>query len=205
MSSGQKVYEPTVPEEGEYEWCHPVEDEDFERIIVEINGKPRQATWKPLVMELIREDEHGDKRIASDAPFHGHHAFIFKPRAVAALGPLLRANGELLPVQCEGENLLIYNPTQVLDALDEEASELVRFPSTGRIAMIKRYAFRPDVIRDVDIFKIPNVRNSAMFVGQRFVDMWKSAGLVGLEFNEVWPEPPARKGKKRNDKASRLN
>jgi hypothetical protein len=191
MNSREKIYKPTVSEDGDYEWCNPVQSEDFERIVVEINGEPRQADWKPLVMQIHREDERGRKRIVSDAPFHGHHAFIFKPRAVAALGPLLRANGELLPVQCEGEDLMIYNPTRVLDALDEDASELVRFKSSGSVALIKRYAFRPDVIKDVDIFKIPNVRNSPTFVGQRFIDIWKSAGLVGLDFNQVWPDPRA--------------
>lgn len=45
---------------------------------------------------------------------------------------------------------------------------------------------RPDVIGEIDIFKIPNLRVSPTFLSQRFVDRWKASGLTGLEFEQVW-------------------
>ncbi|HMI84985.1 MAG TPA: hypothetical protein VK550_12880 [Polyangiaceae bacterium] len=39
----------------------------------------------------------------------------------------------------------------------------------------------------------------------RFVDTWKAAGLVGLDFVEVWPEGKVPKVGKTTDGSSRLN
>ena len=52
--------------------------------------------------------------------------------------------------------------------------------------MIQRYVFRSDLVRDVDVFKVPNLRVSPTFVSQRFVDRWNESGLKGVEFNKVW-------------------
>jgi hypothetical protein len=135
-------------------------------------------------MHLVREDE-GKKLLPSDSPWLGSHALIFKPRAVDALGPLLREHGELLPLLCDNENLTMFNPTSVLDALDEGASSLARF-SDGQIMRINRYVFRPALVRDAEIFKISSLRVSPTFVSHRFVDAWQKKGLRGLDFKQVW-------------------
>ena len=50
-----------------FELCHPVDKEDYERINVEIGGTPQQASWKPIPVRLIREDE-GKALTMSDSP-----------------------------------------------------------------------------------------------------------------------------------------
>jgi len=105
-----------------------------------------------------------------------------------ALGPLLREYGELLPLKCRDADLVMYNPTRVIDALDEEASSVIRFPE-GRLMWIRHHVFRADVVTDIDIFKIPNLRVSPTFVSHRFVDRWMASGLKGLEFTHVWAAP----------------
>lgn len=176
------VYEPLSLDN--YELCHPVIQGDFESIHLDINGTSRVESWRPIAMRIIREDE-GRRLVESDSPWLGSHALIFRPRAIQVLGPLLRQYGELLPLDCDGAELAMYNPTRVLDALNEEASDVMRFGG-GRIMMIKRHVFRQDVIREIDIFKIPSLRVSPTFVSHRFVDLWRSTGLKGLEFKQVW-------------------
>jgi hypothetical protein len=167
-----------------YELCHPVKQDDFERINVEINGTPRNPDWKPIPVRLVREDQ-GLELLSSDSPWLGSCALIFRARAVEALDTLLRQYGELLPLACSEADVLIYNPIRVIDALDEKASSVLRF-SDGRIMMIKRHLFRYDIVQDVDVFKIPNLRVSPTFVSQRFIEAWEASGLKGLEFKEVW-------------------
>jgi len=167
-----------------YELCHPVRQEDFERINIEINGTPRESDWKPIPVRLVREDQ-GLELLSSDSPWLGSHALIFRARAVEMLGTLLREYGELLPLACSKAHVLIYNPIRVIDALDERASSVLRFRD-GRIMMIKRHVFRHDIVRDVDVFKIPSLRVSPTFVSQRFIEAWEVSGLKGLEFQEVW-------------------
>jgi hypothetical protein len=176
------IYVP-IPLE-QYELCQPVNHAEFDKIIVQLNGISRKSTWQPITMEIIHEDE-GRKFLESDAPWLGPHALIFRQAAVQTMGQMLNEFGELLPLQCDEAELSIFNATQILDALDEAASSIVRF-STGRIMTIERYAFRPDTIKDNHIFKIPNLRASPTFVSNHFAQLWKSSGLKGLGFTKVW-------------------
>ncbi|MFI5011720.1 MAG: imm11 family protein [Hyphomicrobiales bacterium] len=177
------IYKPTY--RPGYELCHPVDRNDFETIRVLLNGIARAATWIPLKMQIIREDE-GKKLRESDSPWLSSHILIFRPRAIAALGPMLLKYGELLPTQCADAELSLYNVTRALNALDEEASSVERF-GDGRIMFVNRHVFREEVIGENDIFKLPGLRAEPIYVSQRFVDLWHSAGLKGFDFDQVWP------------------
>lgn len=182
MSANVEIYTP-LGLDG-YELCHPVRKDDFETINVAIDGTPRQSGWKPIPVKLVRSDE-GQDLVESDSPWLGAHALIFRARAVESMGKVLREFGELLPLACSEADVWIYNPTRVVDALDESASSVLRF-NEGGIMMIQRYVFRADVVRDVDVFKVPNLRVSPTFVSQRFVDRWNEGDLKGIEFKKVW-------------------
>jgi hypothetical protein len=170
-----------------YELCHPVNQGDFQTISAEIDGTPRRASWKAIPVRLIHEDE-GKVLVASDSPWLADDALIFRSSVVAALGPMLREYGELLPLACSEAELVIYNPTRVIDAFDDAASSVVRF-SDGRIMMVRKYVFSSEVVGETDIFKIPNLRVSPTFFSHRFVDRWQASGLKGLEFKHVWARP----------------
>lgn len=167
-----------------YELCQPLIVEDFQRINTEINGVARRATWKPLTVALIRTE--GESRLRrSDSPWLGVHALIFSQNAIESLGGVLSENGELLPLECAGEELFIFNPTKVLKALDEEASSLTRFDS-GAIMMVRNYEFLPEVVDQIDMFKLSNLRVSPTFLSHKFVQLWRESGLEGIEFKRVW-------------------
>jgi hypothetical protein len=134
-------------------------------------------------MKIVTEDE-GMKLAESDSPWLGAHALIFKSRVLGHLGDMLREFGELLPISCAGEDLHIYNPMRVVDALDEERSSLLRFKS-GRLMGVTKYVLRASAVQNVDVFKIPNLRVSPTFFSGRFVDAWNAAGLVGLNFDRI--------------------
>jgi hypothetical protein len=168
-----------------FELCHPRDEADFETIHRLLNGEPRQATWNPIEVELIHRDR-GRRLQDADAPWLGSHALVLKPNAAAALREILLKDGELLPLECAESKLEVYNP-RVVDALDEGASSSDRL-SSGRIVNISRHVFRPDPIRELDAFKIPNLRVSPIFLSERFVRAWGAAGLKGLRFEEVWRE-----------------
>lgn len=169
-----------------YELCQPVEQNDFERINVLINGVVRRQSWLPINMRVITKDE-GEALRESDSPWLGSHALIFRKRAVEKLRVLLEEYGELLPLAATGVELYVYNPTTVLDALDESASGARRF-SSGRIMNITRYVFKPEIIRNSGIFKLSCVRVSPTFAHQEFVDLWAAANLRGLEFKLIYEE-----------------
>jgi hypothetical protein len=169
-----------------YEICHPLREQDFETVNVLVNGQSRRESWPQIPFQIFREDL-GESLIESDAPWLERHALIFRPKVVDKMGDFLLKYGELLPLLCanEKEKLFLYNPTQVLDALDETRSSIVRFDS-GRIMMIDRYEFLAEKIKSAEIFKIRQLRVSPTFVSQTFVSLWKKSELKGLKFDEVW-------------------
>jgi hypothetical protein len=166
-----------------YQYCMPVDERDHGTIVALMNGTPRAASWKPLKMRLRWFDERGRPYKRSDSPSRGTStAPMFTRRAVEALEPMLQEHGEILPLDCDDAELWIFNPTRVLPAIDMLKSGVSFMPGTRDIERIRRYVFEEDVIAGSDIFKLANMRASPTFVGQRFVDVWRSAGLRGIEF-----------------------
>jgi hypothetical protein len=137
----------------------------------------RRLLWKLFVKTRL---------MPSDSPWLGSHALILRENVANGIfGAMLREEGELLPLDCPGAQLVIYNPTHVVDALDEAISSVSRL-ADGRIWRIQKYEFREDLIKDFHAFKIPQLRVSPTFVSQRFVDLWRASNLKGLDFNCVW-------------------
>ncbi len=139
-------------------------------------------------MKLIHFEHDGAPLTRSDAPWLGSATLVLRAAAVVALRSLLEANGELLPVDCDEARLFLFHATRVLDVLDEERSEILRFRTSGRVMDVTRYVFRASDLRGVDCFKIPQFRVSPTFVSERFVDAWHAAGLRGLEFEPIWSD-----------------
>jgi hypothetical protein len=177
-----KIYQ--VLNDDGYEFCHPADDNEVMTVPRLCNGTPRAASWTPLEMQLHREDE-GKWLSEADSPWMSSNVLILRPRAIAALRPILLEYGELLPLHCAGAELWLYNVTRVIDALDEAASTIDRLPD-GRIILVRRPAFRKEAIGDTEVFKPSHRRGESIFVGQRFADLWHSAGLTGVEFMHVW-------------------
>jgi hypothetical protein len=185
MSAKPGVYMPTGA--SGYELCHPQDKADFHRITELINGTPRSDGWVPLVMHLIKRDE-GKSLLSSDSPWLGLHAPIFRSSALEVMGLDLKKHGELLPLICPGAELWIFNTTTVLDALDEASSSVMSL-DCGQILTILRHEFRPEVIADIDVFKLPSEIDSSTYVSHRFVNRWKGHRLKGLDFRHVWTAP----------------
>lgn len=120
-----------------------------------------------------------------DTPGLSSHIPVFSPKAVEILADLLENSGELLPINCGGEDYFLFNVTLLLDALDEDASELERF-STGRIMDVLRYSFKKDKLIGTNIFKLPEMPLSYPYVTDAFVRRVKDSGLKGFEFRLEW-------------------
>jgi hypothetical protein len=112
---------------------------------------------------------------------------VLTARAVHILGERLQGFGELLPLSCADAELYVYNPLHIVDALDEERSEIVRF-SSGRVMRITRHVFRTEVLAGVPIFKIPQLTRGSIFVAAELVQAVKAAGLQGTNFERVWAD-----------------
>lgn len=186
---GIRVYRPTVTEG--YEWVQPVDEADFDAVY-QLNGKSLASRWAPIRMHVINTDEHGKAGRHADLPWLGGHALALRERAFESIGYLLADFGELLELNLDdnnGERLWLFNVRNRLDVLDEEQSEIVRFPSSGRIMYVKQHVFHPEEITSEQIFLQPGVRS--VFLTGGIVDAIQSAALTGTRFELLWEESAA--------------
>jgi hypothetical protein len=139
--------------EKNYECLNAVNSTDYS-VYRSLSGTSQKATWKPLVVRCVRADKR-QKQLVSDFPWLGG-VLVFREKAVDALKDMLETHGELLPIIIEdGVTLYIHNTFVLPNALDEERSTITRFEGTKRIMWIKKTVFHEDVVRGVDIFRLP--------------------------------------------------
>ncbi len=123
-------------------------------------------------------------------------------RAKAVVEPVLADEAEFLPLACPDMPLWLVNNLQVIDALDEEHSEIRRYPD-GRIVLkqvdmpsLGYYAivasvltpvFHRDPIQGRRCFTVPQEADSVMYFTEPVADAIKEAGLTGLDLDQpVW-------------------
>lgn len=183
-----RVYEFEVQES--YEWVAPVTSADFE-VFRSFDGSARRTSWAPIRVRLVKEDQQGRQLASADMPWLGKHAPVLKKKASSALGPVVATNGELLPLACDEVELAVYNVTTVVDALDLERSALVKFPSSGRVMKVESHVFRPDRVKNVRAFKVPELLRGPVFVTDDVVSAAQGAPLIGVGFRLVWEDSAA--------------
>jgi hypothetical protein len=147
------------------------------------HGKPMQGLWTDV---KIGVDPDSYSLPEGDFPSLIPDVPVFSPKAIAALRDLLVGNGEILPVTIVGEQYFLFNVTRVVDALDEENSEIIRFEGSSRVLNIREYAFFHRKLSGRVIFKIPQMLDGWIFVTDLFVKRVQSAGLKGFWFPVVW-------------------
>ncbi|TPI37388.1 hypothetical protein FJ414_13625 [Mesorhizobium sp. B3-1-6] len=158
------------------EWVMPVDDETYEEFFG-LDGRSLEG-WQPPLMRRVEEGE----RLYSDFPWLGEHAPLLRQPAVNALAAALRPYGELVALR--GEKVWLLNVTNVIDALDEAHSQIVRFED-GDILAIERYAFDAEKVGTAEVFKLP-MRASPVFVNEVFVERVRKAGLRNVSFEPLW-------------------
>ena len=156
------------------------------------DGSSRAWSWRPLHLGL-----RPPGKTPPDFSKLGHGAFVLREAARKLTQPVLERCGELLEVHLVDDTLSnhqvghLVNLTQVADCLDPEATEWVEVQ--GRKVHVKRYAFRPEALPDVALFKVAGLERDRLFTisgrGPRERDfklLVEGAGLTGLVFEPVW-------------------
>jgi hypothetical protein len=153
-----------------------------------LHRTPLKDSWKPLqvsVLQFKRGKVDYGALPPNDFPMVGGMP-IFSKRAVDSLGDMLSENGEVLPLLFEGKKnvYFAFNPLRLVDALNEEHSQLVRFED-GRVMLVERYEFQPDRLNRYVLFKIPQ-ETARIYVTDEFVNRVKETSLTGFLFRHLW-------------------
>jgi tetratricopeptide (TPR) repeat protein len=173
-------FEPYTDSNFEWEWVETC----YSEVFCLFNGSSLSAYWTPIKFKRITENE-GKTLKPSDFPWFTSFALVMKKKAYDILADIFTKNGEILPLKTDDDiELYVFN-SQVIDALDEDRSSVKRFSGSRKIMYIEKHEFVESKLLDVDMFRLPG-RASELYLSERFVERYKSAGLVGLEFEEVW-------------------
>jgi hypothetical protein len=174
-----------------YEWAtlQDADPDDWEMLYA-LSG-PVGPGWRTPVMSFIRAEEDGAPRQYSDCPWCLHTILVFRDRVLPSLRPLLESYGELLRVDCE-EPVSLFNATTIIDGLDEERSTIARF-TDGEVLAIERHVFKPDVIGDAGIFKLPG-RASAIYLSEMVVRRFGELCLRNVAFELLWSDEAVAEG-----------
>lgn len=167
-----------------------VEDSDhIIRIGTNHTGKSLSSDWVPFPITFSHGERHGIKyRVPGDvAGTVGFTCSAFNRRAVEAIGHVLTAHGELLPVECAEGDYALFNLTVVRDALDLARSDLRDNLMPSGIIFDdyrNRYVLDPDKIGDVMMFRLTRV--GGPMVTEEFVRLVEAHGLTGFRFPLLW-------------------
>jgi hypothetical protein len=179
-----RVYEITAADG--YEWIALEKDEDFGPFYDLLHGTLKGSSWPHVKVGLVRTEDDGRRLRPSDFPWLVGGLLILRRSAAEELGGLLGDYGELLPVECDEETLWVLNVTRQVPALDVERSAVRLLGEDGRPLWVDSFAFHPEVVDDLPIFKLRDMLRTTTFVGDRFVELVRSLGLHGLDFRLLW-------------------
>jgi hypothetical protein len=125
----------------------------------------------------------------------GHRGYpIFSARAKGLFEPHLAGRGIWLELDTGEAPYWLFYCTNIADVLDEKASTLINFPSTGRHMAITSFAFKPDLVKDQFIFSVTQEPGKSTYVTDAFVKVVRDNQLTGFSFLRLWssdtgPEP----------------
>lgn len=146
-------------------------------------GVPLAGSWVPFEVELVsREGRSAFESV--DAPqLIGNRFLVLKESAVPGVAEDLAPYAEFLPLLCPQEPLVLVNVITVVDAVDEQASQLKRF-SNGRIMRIDRVAFDEDALPAQGVFRVPQAVGR-MFCTEATATVLRER-LTGVNLRPVW-------------------
>jgi len=161
----------------------PVDEEEFDWLR-EFAGRAFGSAWRPLPVKGVVDRDYPEPPSLDAAPMSTYLAI--SERAVAALADLVEGYAEILPLDSDPPGYHLLHPTCVLDALDEDASEVNRLP-TGRVSKVHSWVLGRGLLEGVPVFKLPPFVHGRTYATDLFARAVAEAGLTGFDLRPLRP------------------
>jgi hypothetical protein len=158
------------------------EDSGFADLVGKFNGAAITEDFGPLKIEL--NPDTADLPRGDFPSLLLPHIPVFSRHAADLLASVLTPYGQLWPLLCEDAEYIMFNVTTLVDAMNEDDSDIVRFKS-GRIMEIRNYVLNERRLNAAPIFKLPQTALMDVFVTDEFVNMVLASHLKGFSFKPV--------------------
>jgi len=168
-------------------------EEDLDLIDILKKGIPFGEKWKLLPLRFWEGDK-GYMRKEKRKPVADFTQITLMPlislRGRAVIEPLTGNQVEFLPFETP-VSLYYGLHVQYVDCLDAARAEAIHFKSSGRIMEVTKYAFHWDRLKNMHIFRLPELGLSRLFVSDAFKQVVEENRLTGLLF---YPVPLVEEG-----------
>ena len=134
-----------------------------------------------LVSETVSDTGKSIVFEKTDFTWLGSHTIAGLAKALDLLAPLLHPGVSEIRQLDHGMSMLATGA--VVGALDLERSEVVRYPSSGRVRSVLRFAFDSEAIAGLHVFRIE--QSSSIIVSEFLRDAVVESGLTGLGFSSL--------------------
>ncbi len=104
---------------------------------------------------------------------------VFNNKALDALWSLIQSDVQVIPLQCEEEQLFLIHLTRHVDGLDLERSDIQWSIENKMINTIKHYVFYVEKLKDINIFRVP-IYFPWVYVSDAFKEAVEEHDLKGL-------------------------
>ncbi len=162
-----------------YEIINPVDKKDYD-LLNALDGTSKRNIWYNFEVTFEAADKGKEKK-ESDFPWYMSSVLILKESVILQMKDFFEANVELLPIHSsDNKNLYAFN-CNVIDALDEKQSDIIRLGSSGKILLVKKTVLKNENDIKADIFRL-NYKSSPTFVSEKFKTMYEKFNFHGLKF-----------------------
>lgn len=162
-------------------------DESAVARLVEANafkGQSMLSWWTPFKVWLRENSADDHLQVLGDFPRFTSGSLAMTTRARDALEDFLWQRGEFLELETYLP-LVLWNCTNVIDALDQSRTRGIRFPNGVGFISVAKYVMRGNRIDDEHIFKVPERIGSDLFISDAMGDAILEHGLTGLLLEPV--------------------
>ena len=144
------------------------------------DGRNHSKSWLPL---RVRKESSDKEKPLSDAPYF--FVPVFSKKALECLYAIMADDVEVLPLEYDDGEYYAINVVSVIDVIDYEKSDFIKFNNSDKIMLFKSYAFCKDKIKDQNIFKIIDEPRRRAFVSEKFKQIVDENHLTGFNFEFI--------------------
>jgi hypothetical protein len=141
------------------------------------------GSWTPMKFSLFEADYEVDKPIGDFSGIASVVPLIVSSKTRDVLSSFVKDQVEFLPIETEVGDFQALN-VMIVDCLDHSKSKFKRF-NDGRIMRVEKYAFKPETLKGLHIFRIPEEVMSRIYVDKAFKEIVEENSLTGLDFNKI--------------------
>lgn len=159
-------------------WLEVPDSRERDALRSGFHGTEMRETWAPPHVRRVVLSERGMALQDLDVSALYHWPAI-KASALDKAGEFLLRFGELLPLLCDEGEYYAYNVTNLVDALNQEESEIHKF-SSGRWMDVRRGVFLCERVGGAQIFKLPQTPAGPVYVTEHAAATLQESGLTGF-------------------------